>query len=274
MPYGCILNGIRRNGARFPTAPSIIGGMRRKLFALLAAASLLSGASALAATRHRSHKSPHVEIAASARVESAPRRSVHANGRTFLEFEVTLIDPRVSDAQPADADRGVSIDTAHPVQVVHDVSCGGTDLSLAPGDRIELQGEYVKIPKKGGQGGLIHFTHSASGRCGQGGGHPDGYLRKAPPPTPVASAPRPAARVPDQPYTGPPPRVDRPYAEIVRLRESGESNEALLAKVRRENVLYSLSIFEIQKLRAAGVAQNVIEAMLASGRAEPTRRAS
>ncbi len=245
--------------------------MRRKIFALLAAAAFLGGGSALAVPRHRSHKSPHVEIAASARVESAPHRAVHANGRTFLEFEVMLIDPRVSDAQPADADRGVSIDTAHPVQVVHDVSCGGADLSLAPGDRIELQGEYVKIPKKGG---LIHFTHSASGRCGRGGGHPDGYLRKAASPTPVASAPRPAARVPDQPYTGPPPRVERPYAEIVRLRESGESNEALLAKVRRENVLYSLSIFEIQKLRAAGVAQNVIEAMLASRRAEPTRRAS
>lgn len=64
--------------------------------------------------------------------------------------------------------------------------------------------------------------------------------------------------------------ANRPYAEIVRLRESGQSNEALLEKVRNENVFYSLSIFEIQKLRAAGVSEPVIEAMLASGRTART----
>jgi hypothetical protein len=72
--------------------------------------------------------------------------------------------------------------------------------------------------------------------------------------------------VPDQPFTGPAANLDRPSAEILRLRESGLSNEALLEKVRAENVRYSLSIFEIQKLRAAGVSETVIEAMLASGR--------
>ncbi len=60
--------------------------------------------------------------------------------------------------------------------------------------------------------------------------------------------------------------TNRPYGEIVRLRESGRSNEWLLEKVRNENVLYSLSTFDIQKLRAAGVSEQVIEAMLASGR--------
>jgi hypothetical protein len=95
------------------------------------------------------------------------------------------------------------------------------------------------------------------------------------PPQPTATPtpkplPPPAALVPDQPFTGQPANLNRPYAEILRLRENGLSNEALLEKVRTENVRYSLSIFEIQKLRAAGVSETVIEAMLASGRAAPT----
>lgn len=101
------------------------------------------------------------------------------------------------------------------------------------------------------------------------------------PPQPTATPrpkppPPPAASVPDQPFTGAPANLDRPYAEILRLRESGLSNAALLEKVRSENVLYSLSIFEIQKLRAAGVSETVIEAMLASGRESrtPTPRGS
>ena len=51
---------------------------------------------------------------------------------------------------------------------------------------------------------------------------------------------------------------------------AASSGEALLEKVRNENVFYSLSTFEIQKLRAAGVSEPVIEAMLASGRAPQT----
>lgn len=92
-----------------------------------------------------------------------------------------------------------------------------------------------------------------------------------PTPTPAGKpAPPPAAVVPDQPFRGTPVATNRPYAEIVRLRENGQSNEALLEKVRNENVFYSLSTFEIQKLRAAGVSEQVIEAMLASGRAGRT----
>ena len=70
--------------------------------------------------------------------------------------------------------------------------------------------------------------------------------------------------------------MDRPFEEILRLREAGQSNAELLEKVRRENVAYSLSTFDIQKLRAAGVSEEVIAAMLASGRESrtPTPRAS
>jgi hypothetical protein len=60
--------------------------------------------------------------------------------------------------------------------------------------------------------------------------------------------------------------VEQPFLEIVRLKESGKSNAELLEKVRGENVAYSLSTFDIQKLRAAGVSEEVIAAMLASGR--------
>jgi hypothetical protein len=95
--------------------------------------------------------------------------------------------------------------------------------------------------------------------------------RPAATPTPAPKpAPPPAAAIPDQPFRGTPVQTDRPYAEIVRLRQSGQSNETLLEKVRSENVLYSLSIFEIQRLRAAGVSDQVIEAMLASGKTART----
>ncbi|MEP6994725.1 MAG: hypothetical protein ABI968_09415 [Acidobacteriota bacterium] len=90
-------------------------------------------------------------------------------------------------------------------------------------------------------------------------------------PTRAPTVPRPpASLVPDQPYTGTPRPADRPYLRILRLREEGQSNETLLEKVRGESVLFSLSTSEIQKLRAAGVSENVIEAMLASGRQSRT----
>ncbi len=75
---------------------------------------------------------------------------------------------------------------------------------------------------------------------------------------------------------GTPRPVEQPFLVILRLKESGASNAELLEKVRRENVAYSLSTFDIQKLRAAGVSEEVITAMLASGRESrtPTPRGS
>jgi hypothetical protein len=223
-----------------------------------------------------SRKSPHVEIVGQARVETAPRHAVHKNRRQFLEFEVTLTEVKVSAEQPAHADRNLAIDTKGRVRVVHDLSCGGGEMSLFLGDRIEFQGEYVQIAK--GKD-LIHFTHRAdAGRgCDGGSGHPGGFLRKLPPPTPKPpAAPHPAAVVPDQPYRGPVPAEEgKAYAEIMRLREGGQSNEALLKKIQTEDIPYSLTTAEIQKLRASGVSTAVIEAMLASGRgvrATPTPR--
>jgi uncharacterized GH25 family protein len=91
----------------------------------------------------------------------------------------------------------------------------------------------------------------------------------APPPP----APRPAELVPDQPFTGTPRAADRPYERVIRWREAGESEDALLARVRNENVRYELTTAEIQKLRVAGVPPAVIEAMLQSGRTlTPTPR--
>jgi hypothetical protein len=48
-------------------------------------------------------------------------------------------------------------------------------VDLAPGDQVEVKGEYVQPPNGAD---LIHFTHPAGGECGRGEPHPDGYLRK------------------------------------------------------------------------------------------------
>jgi hypothetical protein len=212
-----------------------------------------------------SRKSPYVEILGQGTVATAPRQTVHKNGRKFLEFEITLSSARPTGTQPAGADIHVALDTSGRVRVVHDLSCGGETVVLAEGDRIEIQGEYVHVPKGGD---LIHFTHAVDGSCGHGSKHPNGFLRKLPAaadgPGPAAS-PRPAAIVPDQPYTGPPPAGERPYAAIVAAKEKGASNAELLAKVERESTRYSLTTAEIQKLRAAGVSEAVIEAMLRAG---------
>lgn len=84
-------------------------------------------------------------------------------------------------------------------------------------------------------------------------------------------APRPAELIPDQPFVGTPRPSEKRYEEILRLKESGSDDAALLAKIRKENVRYSLTTPEIQTLRAAGVSAAVIEAMLSSGRT-PTPR--
>ena len=244
-------------------------------FSDLALRACLAGLLAVAipaGTTGASRKSPHVEILGQGTVVTAPRQTVHKNGRKFLEFEITLSSARPTGSQPAGADIHLALDMSGRVRVVHDLSCGGQALALAVGDRIEIQGEYVHVPKGGD---LIHFTHAADGTCGHGYGskHPNGFLRRLPAPPPgsgPAESPRPAALVPDQPYTGPPPAGERPYAAIVAAKAKGASDVELLAKVERENTPYSLTTAEIQKLRAAGVSEAVIEAMLRSGRTRTT----
>ncbi len=247
---------MRRSSSRHARIPVV--------FALLSALVPL----AAAGSSRPSRKSPHVEISGEARVATAPRETVHENGRKFLEFEITLVKAAPTAEQPSGADTHLVLDTKGRVRVVHDLSCGGATLVLAEGDRIEIQGEYVHVPKGGD---LIHFTHPADGSCGHGSKHPGGYIRKLPPPAAARPAPtplKPSALIPDQPYTGPPPpRSQRPYSAIVAAKEKGATNAELLAKVEREGVAYSLTTPEIQQLRAAGVSPDVIEAMLRAGRA-------
>lgn len=85
------------------------------------------------------------------------------------------------------------------------------------------------------------------------------------------AAPRPAELIPDQPFVGTPRPSEKRYEEILRLKQSGSDDAALLEKIRKDNVRYSLTTPEIQTLRAAGVSATVIEAMLSSGRT-PTPR--
>jgi len=234
---------------------------RPVLLALAAGLALLAGAPASGASR----KSPHVEIVGEGTVASAPRETKHKNGRRFLEFEIVLSSARVADDQPAGADRNLEIDTTARVKVVHDLSCGGAALHLAPGDRVAIAGEYVHVPKGGD---LIHFTHPADGSCGPGGAHPAGYLRKIGAPS---ATPGPRGAIPDQPYVGTPRPVEKPYRAIVAAKEAGATDDELLARVEREKIVYSLSTPEIQQLRAAGVSEKVVEAMLRSGRTPAAR---
>ena len=110
-----------------------------------------------------------------------------------------------------------------------------------------------------------------AGGCQSGGGAPS---PAAAPATPTAaSTPRPeptprqppAARVPDQPAPG--EAGERPYKKILRLAQGGASTETLLAAVRADagSVRYDLTTPEILELRQAGVAEEVVEAMLRSG---------
>jgi hypothetical protein len=102
--------------------------------------------------------------------------------------------------------------------------------------------------------------------------NPNPVAPSPPPPTPLPlSVPTPsplAAAVPDQPViatdTAPAP-MPKSYAEILRLKETGRSDDFLLAKIRTENVNYHLTTSDIQTLRAAGVSPAVLEAMLRSG---------
>jgi hypothetical protein len=146
----------------------------RRASAALALALLLVPSVPLAAARKPSRKSPHTQISAVCRVETAPAEKVHKNQRRFLEFDVTIVSfTRVQGDRSADPSLPVLQNGR--VHVVHDMSCGGERIALAPGDAAEIRGEYVAVP--GGKD-LIHFTHPADGSCGQKGGHPDGGIRK------------------------------------------------------------------------------------------------
>ena len=150
---------------------------RRFSLLLSAAAASLLAAPLLAQEASRAHRtSPHVEIVAVARVETTPRRRVHANGREFEEFDVTLLSSAPSSDQGRGADRELPVEAGRRVHPVHDLSCGGGWVDVAAGDRVEVKGEYVRTT--GGGKNVLHFTHPATGECGIGGGHPDGYLRR------------------------------------------------------------------------------------------------
>jgi hypothetical protein len=140
----------------------------------LALAVLLLPAAAHAAKKPPSRKSPHTQIVAVCRVETAPTEKVHKNNRTFLEFDVTIVSfARVAGDETADPSLPIRQDRR--IHVVHDLSCGGARVALAKGDAAEIRGEYV-APDNGKD--LIHFTHPADGSCGAKGGHPDGGIRK------------------------------------------------------------------------------------------------
>jgi hypothetical protein len=128
----------------------------------------------LTAAKKPSKKSPHTQIAAVCRVETPPAEKDHKNQRRFLEFDVTIVSfTRVPGDRSADPN--LPILQSGRVHIVHDLSCGGAPVDLAPGDAAEIRGEYVAIPS--GKD-VIHFTHPADGSCGRKSGHPDGGIRK------------------------------------------------------------------------------------------------
>jgi hypothetical protein len=142
----------------------------RRSIGLLLAGMLLLPATSGARRRRHPHGNPHAEVSAVGRVETAPRRTTHRNGRTFEELDVVLLS-----VQPfGSADARFSFDTRNAVSVVHDLTCGGSWVELSPGERVELRGEYVHRPSGHD---LIHFTHPADGACGASGRHVGGFLR-------------------------------------------------------------------------------------------------
>jgi len=134
---------------------------------LFALAGLALGAPrATAARPHRREAKAEVTVAAV--VDSRPREKTHQNGRRFEEMEIRVVEVLES---------GGRIDVAREerVHVAHDLTCGGTWVPLAKGDRVEIRGEYIAV--SGGRD-VLHFTHPATGACGRAGGHPDGWIRK------------------------------------------------------------------------------------------------
>lgn len=84
----------------------------------------------------------------------------------------------------------------------------------------------------------------------------------------ASAAPPPAASVPDQPRTEmtSASMAARPHQDVVKLKQAGLSDEFILNKVRTENINYQLTTSDILELRAAGLTETVLEAMLRSGR--------
>ena len=144
----------------------------RAIALLLSAALLCLPMTASAKRRRATHANPHAEVSAVAEVTSTPRRTTHKNGRSFEELSVRLLS--VDPGHPAWGD--FEFDTAHPIRIVHDLTCGGAWVEARVGDRLDLRGEYVHTPN--GRD-LVHFTHPAGAiaGCGSGKTHPDGYLR-------------------------------------------------------------------------------------------------
>ena len=140
----------------------------------LGLALLFLAAAPVYAAKPPSKKSPHTQIVAVCRVETAPSEKTHKNHRKFLEFDVTIVSYERVPGDKA-ADPALAIRQDRRIHVVHDLSCGGAAISLAKGDAAEIRGEYV-APDNGKD--LIHFTHPADGSCGTQGGHPDGGIRK------------------------------------------------------------------------------------------------
>jgi hypothetical protein len=59
--------------------------------------------------------------------------------------------------------------------------------------------------------------------------------------------------------------AQRPYQDILKLKQAGLSDEFLLNKIHTENDAYGLTTSEIVELRSAGVSETVIQAMMRSG---------
>ena len=150
----------------------MISRTRRTVFAI---AAVFAAAAAAQGRRHRpaSRKSPHEEITATARVSTDARRTTHGNGRDFEEFDIVILEAKPA---PEPGDTTVDVQRTASVHIVHDLTCGGTWIPLRAGDLVDLKGEYVQV---GNGHDLVHFTHPASGACGNGEKHADGWLRKA-----------------------------------------------------------------------------------------------
>jgi len=69
--------------------------------------------------------------------------------------------------------------------------------------------------------------------------------------------------VPPQPATA--SIAPRPHVDVIRLKQSGLSDEFVLNKIRTDNVSYQLTTSDILDLRGAGLSEAVIEAMMRSG---------